>query len=222
MAARARSRGSGHGINGPILETSVGSAREVLEADTREARRRKPQVWNVAFGTGAIQSRAAGAEKGFPRCRTPGETVVARELTLSFVPAVEQRLWRTVTRRKYQLTRDRARLQNQVEALLEEAHIKLSRLVSDLLGASARRMLKALADGETNPAALATLADKQLRATPEQLCDALGACTELNPVYRRLLKMALEQLQFLEQQIGGLDQETASLLRQHQDALERL
>jgi hypothetical protein len=77
-------------------------------------------------------------------------------------------------------------------------------------------MLKALADGETNPAALAVLADKQLRATPEQLCDALGACTELNPVYRQLLKMALEQLQFLEQHIGQLDQEIASLLRQHQ------
>jgi transposase len=98
----------------------------------------------------------------------------------------------------------------------------LSSLVSDLLGASTRRMLKALADGETNPAALAALADKQLRATPEQLCDALGACTELNPVYRRLLKMALEQLQFLEQQVGQLDQEIASLLRQHQDAVERL
>jgi len=39
----------------------------------------------------------------------------------------------------------------QLEALLEEAHIKLSSLVSDLLGVSARRMLKALADGETNP-----------------------------------------------------------------------
>src|SRR6202007_1301121 len=46
--------------------------------------------------------------------------------------------------------------------------------------------------------------------------------TELNPVYRRLLKMAVEPLQFLEQQIGDLDQETASLLRQHQDAVERL
>src|SRR5947207_14136436 len=144
--------------------------------------------------------------------------LVARELTLSFVPDVEQRLWRTVTRRKYQLTRDRARLQNQVEALLEEAHIKLSSLVSDLLGASARRMLKALAEGETNPAALATLADQNLRATPEQLCDALGACTDLQPVYRRLLNMALEQLQFLEQQIGQLDQEMASLLHPHQDA----
>jgi hypothetical protein len=86
--------------------------------------------------------------------------------------------------------------------LLEEAHIKLSSLVSDLLGASARRMLKALADGETNPAAMAALADKRLRATQEQLSDALGACTELSPTYRRLLKMMLEELQFLEQQIG--------------------
>jgi transposase len=143
-------------------------------------------------------------------------------LILSFVPDPEQRLWRTVARRKNQLTRDRVRLQNQLEALLEEAHIKLSSLVSDLLGVSARRMLKALAEGETNPAALAVLADKQLRATPEQLCDALGACTDLKPVYRRLLKMILEQLQFLEQQIDQLDQEMASLLSQHQDAVQRL
>src|SRR2546429_9094178 len=83
-------------------------------------------------------------------------------------------------------------------------------------------MLKALADGETNPTALAALADRKLRATPEQLCDALGACTDLQPVYRRLLNMALEQLQFLEQQIGQLDQEMASLLHPHQDAVQRL
>src|SRR5216684_509875 len=80
MAGRARRRGSGHGINGPILETSVGSSGEVLEADMREARRRKPQVGNVAFGTSAIQSRAAGAEKGFPRCRTPGGPGINSEL----------------------------------------------------------------------------------------------------------------------------------------------
>src|SRR5439155_11555471 len=106
--------------------------------------------------------------------------------------------------------------------LLEEAHIKLSSLVSDLLGASARRMLKALADGETDPAALAALADQRLRATPAQLHDALGACMELNPVHRRLVKMALVDLELIEQQIGQLDQEIASLLRQHQDAVERL
>jgi len=137
------------------------------------------------------------------------------------VPDAEQRLWRTVTRKKYQLRRDVVRLHNQLEALLEEAH-KLSSLVSDLLGVSARRMLKALADGETNPAALAVLAHERLRVTPEQLCDALGACTELKPVYRRLLKMTLAQLQLLEQQISQLGQELATLLHPHQDAVERL
>ena len=163
-----------------------------------------------------------GRKRDFPDAERLVKRLVARELTLSFVPDAEQRLWRTVTRRKYQLTRDHVRLQNQLESLLEEAHIKLSSLVSDLLGASARRMLKALAEGETNPEALATLADERLRATPEQLRDALGACTDLKPVYRRLLKMALEQLQFLEQQIGQLDQEMASLLHPHQDAVQRL
>ena len=163
-----------------------------------------------------------GRKRDFRDAERLVKRLVSQELTLSFVPDAEQRLWRTVTRTKYQLRRNKVRLHNQLEALLEEAHIKLSSLVSDLLGASARRMLKALADGETNPAALAALGDQRLRATPAQLCDALGACTELNPVYRRLVKMALEDLQLIEQQIGQLDQEIASLLRQHQDAVERL
>ena len=148
--------------------------------------------------------------------------LVSQELVLSFVPDAEQRLWRTLTRTRYQRTRDKVRLQNQLEALLEEAHIKLSSLVSDLLGASARRMLKALADGETDPAALAALADQRLRATPAQLHDALGACTELNPVYRQLVKLTIEGLQFVEQQISQLEREIANLLQRHQDAVERL
>ncbi len=76
---------------------------------------------------------------------------------------------------------------------------------------------------ETNPAALAILADKQLRATAEQLCDALGACTELNPVYRRAAEDGVGAVAIpraadrptRSEEIGGL-------LRQHQDAVERL
>ena len=163
-----------------------------------------------------------GRKKDFRDAERLVKRLVSQELTLSFVPDGEQRLWRTLMRTRYQRTRDKVRLQNQLEALLEEAHIKLSSLVSDLLGASARRMLKALADGETDPAALATLGDKRLRATPAELQDALGACTELNPVYRRLVGLALDDLQLIEQQIGQLDQEMASLLREHQDAVQRL
>lgn len=120
--------------------------------------------------------------------------LVAQELKLSFVPDGEERLWRTIMRRKHQLTRNRVQFQNRLECLLEEAHIKLSSLVSDLLGKSARRMLQAIAEGATNPEAIAALADQRLRATAQQLCDALGACRDLHPLYRQLLKMALEEV----------------------------
>src|SRR6516164_5464785 len=65
---------------------------------------------------------------------------IANELILSFVPNGEQRIWRSMTRMKLQLTRDRVRLQNQMECLLEEMRIKLSIVVSDLLGASGLRI----------------------------------------------------------------------------------
>ncbi len=151
--------------------------------------------------------------------------LVAQELVLSFVPDPEQRLWRTVTRRKHQLTRAKVGFRNQLESRLEQAHLKLSNFVSDLLGVSARRMLKALAEGETDPAALAALAalaDRRLRATPDQLRDALGACTELNGTFRRLLQMALDELQLIETHIEKLDREAMGLMKKHQDAVQRV
>ena len=159
-----------------------------------------------------------GRKKDFPDAERLLKRLVAQELILSFVPEAEQRLWRAVTRRKYQLTRNRVQLPNRLESLLEEAHSKLSSLVSDLLGVSA----PALAEGETNPLALAALADQRLRASEAQLTDALGACTELHPVYRRLLPMALPELPFLEQPRDQREQEIAALLRQHEDAVQRL
>ena len=61
-----------------------------------------------------------------------------------------------------------------------------------------------------------------MRASQAQLCEALGACTELDPVYRRLVKMMLEELHLIEQQIDKLDQEIAARLNQGQNAVQRL
>jgi transposase len=199
---------------------------ETLERDWMPLRQKREGAGRMSGTLHLAQAQSnrgpRGRKKDFPDAERLVKRLVAQELTLSFVPDAEQRLWRTVMRRKYQLTRNRVQLQNRLEALLEEAHIKLSSLVSDLLGTSARRMLKALADGETNPETVAALADQRLRATQEQLRDALGASTELNPVYRRLLKMMLEELQLIEEQMGQLDQEMANLLSPHQDAVQRL
>ena len=47
----------------------------------------------------------------------------------------------------------------------------------------------------------------------QQLRDALGACAQLDPVYRRLLKMALEELQLIETHIAQLEREAMGLLQ---------
>ena len=218
-----------HEVEEAVMESTAQYWRPVWEALERywQPRRRTQEGAGPMSGTlhlAQAQSNrgASGRKKDFPDAERLVKRLVAQELTLSFVPEAEQRLWRTVMRRKGQLTRNRVQLQNRLECLLEEAHIKVSSLVSDLLGASARRMLQALADGETNPATLAGLASRRLRATSDQLCDALGACTDLHPVYRRLLTLALEELRVLEDHITQLDQEMASLLSPHQPAVQRL
>jgi transposase len=83
-------------------------------------------------------------------------------------------------------------------------------------------MLEAIADGAGDPAAVAALANQRLRATPEALADALGACADLHPVYRRLLQLALSELRGIEAQIEALNLEMGGLLRRHQDAVQRL
>jgi transposase len=135
-------------------------------------------VWLALEGQCQLHLAQARSNRG-PRGRKTdfrdAKRVVSRllsgDLVLSFVPDAEQRGWRTLTRTKYQLTRDRVRLQSQLESVLEECQIKLSSLVSDLLGASGRRILRALAEGETDPARLAALGDKRLRASQaKQTC----------------------------------------------------
>jgi len=212
-----------------VMESTAQYWRPVWEALERcwRPHRRSREGASLISGTlhlAQAQSNrgAGGRKKDFPDAERLVKRLIAQELTLSFVPDVEQRLWRTVMRRKYQITRNRVQLHNRLESLLEEAHIKVSSVVSDLLGTSARRMLQALADGETDPAMLASLADRRLRATPDQLRNAFGACADLHPVYRRLVKLTLEELRVIEDHLGQLDQQMADLLRHHHDAVHRL
>ena len=168
-----------------------------LEQYWRPARQQREGASQMSGTLHLCQAKSNHGPRGRKNDFLDGERMVKRlvaeELVLSFVPDPEQRLLRTVTRRKHQLTRAKVGFKNQLESLLEQGHIKLSSFVSDLLGVSARRMLQALAEGESDPAALAAMADRGLHATPEQLRDALGASAHLSKVYRRLLKLALEE-----------------------------
>ena len=94
-------------------------------------------------------------------------------LRRSFVPPQATRDLRALTRTRSRLAHDQARHQLRVEKILEDALLKISVVISDLFGASGRRFLDALVAGERSPRALAALGDARLKATPEQLADAL-------------------------------------------------
>jgi len=217
------------GVEEVVMESTAQYWRPVwqaLEQHWQPERRKREGVGKMSGTLHLAQAESNRARRGrkndFEDAERLVKRLVAQELILSFVPDAEQRLWRTVSRRKYQLTQDKVRMRNQLEGLLEEAHLKLTSLVSDLFGASGRRMLQGLAEGETDPAALAALADHRLRATQEQLRDALGACAQMHPVYRELVKMSLAELKLMEEQIDKLDQQMAELLKGHQGAVQRL
>jgi transposase len=172
------------------------------------------------------QAHSNRAPRGRKRDFADAERLLRRhaagELILSFVPNAEQRLWRTMTRSKHQLTRGRVRLHNQIESLLEEGRIKLSAWVSDLLGVSSRRILQALTRGESDVSKLAALADPGLHSTAEQLQDALSAAATLGALHRQVLGLFLERLALIEKHMEILNQSIAGALHRYHAAVERL
>ena len=169
----------------------------------------------------AFSNRAPrGRKHDFKDAERLVRRLIADELILSFVPGEEQRTWRNLTRMKTQLNRDRVRLQNQMECLLEEMRIKLSMVVSDLLGASGVRILRALAQGESDSKKLALLGDNQLKCSEEQLVDALTGRPQ--PMHREMLRLQLERLQLIDRQIEELNGLIAQAMKPHQEAVIRL
>ena len=169
----------------------------------------------------AQSNRAPGGRKSDWRdAKRLLQRFVAGELFLSYVPDAEQRSWRSLTRARVQLLRERVQLHNQIESLLEEGRIKLSSVISDVLGASGWRILQALAEGETDPQTLAALGDERLKCGRVVLADALTG--SLNQIHRKLLRQHLDRLSLINHQMEELSQCMATQMGPHQAAVLRL
>jgi transposase len=169
----------------------------------------------------AFSNRAPrGRKHDFKDAERLVRRLIAKELILSFVPDGEQRIWRNLSRMKLQLVRDRVRLRSQIECLLEEMRIKLSVVVTDLLGSSGMRILHALAQGETDAEQLALLGDDRLKCSEEQLIEALTGRT--HPVHAQMLMLQLERLRLLDEQITKLNSLLAQAMTPHQETVIRL
>jgi transposase len=127
----------------------------------------------------------------------------------SFVPPPAIRELRDVTRYRVQQVRDRAQEVNRLCKVLEDAGVKLTSVVTDVMGASGRAMLRALVEGTTDPTVLADLARGKLRQKLPLLQRALHG--RFRPHHAFLIEQIFAKIDFLDETLVRL---TAEIDRQ--------
>ncbi len=138
----------------------------------------------------------------------------------SFIPAPAQRHLRDLTRYRTHLVEERARLTNRLQAVLEDANVKLTSVVTDIRGASARAILEALLTGQTDPAALAELARGRLRAKRDQLQQAVVGRFTAHHAF--MITEQLSHLDYLEEAMERVSAEIEQRLQEEEVAIELL
>jgi transposase len=140
----------------------------------------------------------------------------------SFIPDVDQRDLRELTRYRTKLIQARSSEINRIQKVLEDANIKLGSVASNVLGVSGREMLEHLVAGQEDPALLAQLARGRLRAKIEELERALTG--HIRETHRLLLKLHLEHIDDLNAKIAVLGEQIEQLMVPFDsgNALERL
>jgi transposase len=123
----------------------------------------------------------------------------------SFVPDPQTQEMRDLLRTRKQLVRERSRHVQRLQKTLEDANIKLDSVISDVMGLSGRKMIEALIAGESDPEQLAQLAHRRIKATPEELCEALRG--RVTRHHRFLLSLHLQQIDAIDAAIGDIDRE---------------
>jgi transposase len=126
-------------------------------------------------------------------------------LQASFIPPLEQRDLRDLTRYRTRLVQERSREVNRVQGGLDRANIKLAAVATDIMGVSARAILAALVEGRADPATMAELAKRRMRSKIPLLEQALTGLVRDH--HRQLLAMQLAHIDFLDEQIDALDAE---------------
>jgi len=136
----------------------------------------------------------------------------------SFVPEQEIRELRELLRTRKQLTRQQSSHILRLQMTLEGANIKLDSVITDIVGKSGRAMIQALIAGETDPVKLAALADRRIKASPQQLQEALrGRVTNHHSF---LLHLHLQYIDFADAAIQDIDRNIAALIARMDQEVE--
>ena len=182
-------------------------------------------VYNILEGEFAILLANAQHMKAVPGRKTDvkdaqwiAELHAHGLLRPSFVPKLEQRALRELTRTRTTLLSERARLANRIQKVLEDANIKLASVASDVLGVSGRAMLRSMIQGCEDPKATSELARGLLRKKLSDLELALEG--RVRPHHRIVLGELLKQVESLDASVKALDEAIDAAIKEAQDPFE--
>lgn len=138
----------------------------------------------------------------------------------SFVPPAPIHELRDLTRTRKQLVREVAQHTLRIQKVLEDANLKLTSVLSDVLGMSGRAMIEAIIRGETDPERLADLSQGRLKASRAAVVAALQG--RVTPHHRFLLRLHLTHIDTLERAVRDVEARLGDALVPFQAAVDRL
>ena len=184
-------------------------------------------VWHVLEGqlelvlANATEVRNVPGRKSDTKDATWMADLLAHGLIRSsFVPPEPIAELRDLTRTRKQLVRERARHTQRVQKVLEDANLKLSNVVTDILGVSGRAVLDAVIQGETDPGVLMELTSPRLKASREEVAEALYG--RVTAHHRFMLRLHLNQIDGVNGAVVTVDAQTEELLEPFRSTVDHL
>jgi transposase len=138
----------------------------------------------------------------------------------SFVPPRPVQELRDLTRTRKQLVREVAQHTLRIQKTLEDANVKLSSVLSDILGQSGRAILDAIVAGESEPEALAARASSRVKASRDVLAEALRG--RVRDHHRFMIRSHLRLIDALREEVAGIDQRIGEHLSSFPGAVDLL
>ncbi len=183
-------------------------------------------VWHVLEGHFQLVLANAAHVKNVPGRKTDvndamwlADLLAHGLIRASFVPPVAVQELRTLTRTRKQFVRERGSHAQRIEKILEDANIKLSAVISDILGKSGRAVLRALIDGQTDPEQLLCHIGR-VKASRTELLEALRG--RVSAHHRFMLKLHLAHVDVLDQAIASIEKEVGRGLEPFRQAAKLL
>ncbi len=132
-------------------------------------------------------------------------------LSGAFRPTEQVCVLRALTRQRAMLLRSQARHVQHMQKALTQMNIQLANVISDVVGETGQRILRAIVAGERDGLALARLKNARIHASEQEIAASLQGSWRAEHLFA--LKQALDAFDFCAQQLSECDAQIEAQLQ---------